>query len=378
MALTEKLREFLLRRDIATPYLVVDLDIVEARYLALSAALAPAEIYYAVKANPARQILARLRDLGACFDAASMLEIRQCLEAGIPPGRIAFGNSAKKARDIAEARERGIDLFAYDSRAEMRKLAAAAPGARVYCRIFMEPDGAEWPLSRKFGCPAESAADFLEEAGHLGLVPAGVSFHVGSQQRFPARWDVGIERAARIFSELERRSVALELLNIGGGFPARYRDELPALSVYADEIHASLARHFGGGLPRIVAEPGRGVVGDAGVIQTEIVLVADESREPDRRWVFLDVGKFGGLPETFAESIRYRIRTPHDGGPAAPAVLAGPTCDEVDVLYDAADYHLPTALGTGDRIEILATGAYTATYASIGFNGFPPLGEHYI
>ena len=378
MALTEKLREFLLRRDLATPYLVVDLDVVEARYLALSAALAPADIYYAVKANPAPEILARLRDLGAYFDAASMLEIRQCLEAGIPPGRIAFGNSAKKARDIAEARERGIDLFAYDSRAEMRKLAASAPGARVYCRIFMEPDGAEWPLSRKFGCPARRAGEFLEEAGQLGLAPAGVSFHVGSQQRFPARWDVGIARAAEIFSELESRGVALELLNIGGGFPARYRDELPPLPAYAAEIRASLARHFGDGPPRVVAEPGRGIVGDAGVIQTEIVLIAEESREPDRRWIFLDVGKFGGLPETFEESIRYRIRTPHDGGAAAPAVLAGPTCDEVDVLYDAADYRLPTALQTGDRIEILATGAYTAAYASIGFNGFPPLDEYYV
>ena len=378
MALTEKLRKFLLRRDIDTPYLAVDLDIVEARYLALSAILAPADIYYAVKANPAREILVRLRDLGAHFDAASMLEIRQCLEAGIPPGRIAFGNIAKKARDIAEARERNIDLFAYDSRAEMQKLAAAAPGARVYCRIFMEPEGAEWPLSRKFGCPAAGAADFLDEAGQLGLKPAGVSFHVGSQQRFPARWDAGIARAARIFSELERRGIAPELLNIGGGFPARYRDEIPPLSAYGDGIRASLAHHFGDRLPRIIAEPGRGIVGDAGVIQTEIVLIAEKSREPDRRWIFLDVGKFGGLAETFDESIRYRIRTPHDGGPAAPAVLAGPTCDEVDVLYEASNYSLPTALGTGDRIEILATGAYTSTYASVGFNGFPPLGEYYI
>ena len=147
---------------------------------------------------------------------------------------------------------------------------------------------------------------------------------------------------------------------------------------YGEAIRASVVKHFGNRPPRIIAEPGRSIAGDAGILQTEIVLVAEKSREPDRRWVFLDVGKFGGLPETFEEAIQYRITTPHDGGPTGPVVLAGPTCDEVDVLYDAAGYSLPLALTDGDKIEILSTGAYTATYASVGFNGFPPLSEYYI
>ena len=92
----------------------------------------------------------------------------------------------------------------------------------------------------------------------------------------------------------------------------------------------------------------------------------------------MDIGKFGGLPETYEESIQYRLRTPHDGAPEGPVVIAGPTCDEIDVLYETSDYFLPLALKEGDKIEIMSAGAYTATYSSIGFNGFPPLRQYYI
>lgn len=376
--MTPRLRRFVEEARPETPCLVVDLDVVEARYRSLSATLPFAETFYAVKANPAPEVLSRLRALGSGFDAASLGEIELCLAAGAEPGRIIFGNTVKRARDVAGARERGIGLFAFDSRAELLKIAREAPGAGVFCRLFMENDGAGWPLSRKFGCSPGLAADLLGEAAALGLRAAGVSFHVGSQQRKPERWEIGIARAADIFSRLASRGVALELLDIGGGFPARYRERVAPLPAYGAAIRAALERHFGGRLPRIVAEPGRGVVGDAGVILSEVILVAETSRADGRRWVFLDVGKFGGLPETFAESIRYRIATPRDGGPDGPVVLAGPTCDEIDILYDAAGYRLPLALREGDRIEILGAGAYTAACASVGFNGYPPPAEYYV
>jgi ornithine decarboxylase len=181
-----------------------------------------------------------------------------------------------------------------------------------------------------------------------------------------------------VFSALGARGIELELMNIGGGFPAQYRQDIEPLQSYGDAIRDAIVKHFGNRPPRVIAEPGRSIAGDAGILQTEIVLVAEKSREPDRRWVYLDVGKFGGLPETFEEAIQYRITTPRDGGPSGPVVLAGPTCDEVDVLYDKAGYSLPLGLTAGDKIEILSTGAYTATYASVGFNGFPPLSEYYI
>ena len=376
--MTEKIRKFLDERRPGTPCLVVDLDIIAQNYRDLERALPQADIFYAVKANPAKEVLTTLLSLGAFFDSASIYEIETCLDIGASPDRIAYGNTIKKAQDIAKAFDHGVELFAFDSRAELAKLKTEAPGAGVFCRIFMDGAGADWPLSRKFGCDPDLAVELMCRAADDGLKPAGISFHVGSQQRDLAQWDVAIERAAMVFSTLGARGVELELVNIGGGFPAQYRQDVEPMAHYGEAIRASIVKHFGNRPPRIIAEPGRSIAGDAGIIQTEVVLVAEKSREPDRRWVFLDIGKFGGLPETFEEAIQYRITTPHDGGPVGPVVLAGPTCDEVDVLYDAAGYTLPLALESGDLIEILSAGAYTATYSSIGFNGFPPLSEYYI
>jgi len=145
-----------------------------------------------------------------------------------------------------------------------------------------------------------------------------------------------------------------------------------------DAINRAVERHFGNRMPQLIIEPGRGMTGDAGVIQTEVVLISEKGYGETRRWVFLDIGKFGGLAETMDESIQYRIRTRHDGTETGPVILAGPTCDSADVLYDKADYRLPLALRIGDKIEIHATGAYTTSYSAVGFNGFPPLQEHYI
>ena len=376
--MTDKIRKFLEERRPETPCLVVDLDVIADNYRDLQRVLPQADIFYAVKANPAKEVLTTLLPMGSFFDTASIYEIETCLDIGASPDRIAYGNTIKKARDIAKAHEYGIDLFAFDSRAELAKLAANAPGARVFCRIFMDGAGSDWPLSRKFGCEPDLAIELLCQAAEDGLVPAGVSFHVGSQQRNLGQWDVAIERAAFVFSALGARGVELELMNMGGGFPARYLQDIEPVENYGEIIRASIVKHFGNRPPRIIAEPGRSIAGDAGIIQSEVVLVAEKSREPDRRWVFLDVGKFGGLPETYEEAIQYRITTAHDGGPVGPVVLAGPTCDEVDVLYKKTEYQLPLALDSGDKIELLSTGAYTSTYASIGFNGFPPLNEYYI
>jgi len=376
--MTDKIRKFLDERRPDTPCLVVDLDVIAQNYRDLERALPQADIFYAVKANPAKEVLSTLLSLGAFFDTASIYEIETCLDIGASPDRIAYGNTIKKARDIAKAFDHGVDLFAFDSRAELAKLKTEAPGASVFCRMFMDGAGADWPLSRKFGCDPDLAVELMRRAADDGLKPAGVSFHVGSQQRDLTQWDVAIERAAMVFSTLCARGVELELVNIGGGFPARYRQEIEPTENYGEAIRASIVKHFGNRPPRVIAEPGRSIAGDAGIIQTEVVLVAEKSREPDRRWVFLDIGKFGGLPETFEEAIQYRITTPHDGEPMGPVVLAGPTCDEVDVMYDAAGYTLPLALESGDLIEILSAGAYTATYSSVGFNGFPPLSEYYI
>ena len=331
-----------------------------------------------MKANPAKPILEALRDLGGNFDAASIYEIRQCLALGISPERLSFGNTVKKESHIHEAFISGVRHFAFDSLQELKKLARAAPNSSVFCRFLTPNDGADWPLSDKFGCMPNMVVGLFFHAVDLGLNPVGVSFHVGSQQKKISTWEKALEKAGEIFYQSTNNGIDLSFLNLGGGFPSQYRTPVCDLDDYTRVIKCSLKKHFSSPIPRIIVEPGRYISGDAGVIQSEVVLISRKSPEARKRWVYLDIGKFGGLPEVLDESIQYQIKTPKDGGDVGPVVIAGPTCDEVDVMYDAADYELPIDLEIGDRVEILSTGAYTASYCSVGFNGFPILKEYYI
>ncbi len=371
--MTLRIQKFLADAQPQTPCLVVDLDVVRRNYEQLQSALPMARIYYAMKANPAPEIMAMLADMGSSFDAASIYEIRDALAAGASPERLSFGNTIKKQSDIAEAYRLGVRLFAFDSEGELAKLAEAAPGAKVYCRLRFEcSKTADWPLGGKFGCSIEMARDLLIKAGELGLDPYGVSFHVGSQQRDVGEWDVAVGRAAMLFPDLRERGVNLRLLNVGGGFPAEYRTEAASQNAHAAALSAAISRHFGNQLPEVLVEPGRSLVGDAGLIRSEVVLVSQKAYDGPR-WVYLDVGKFGGLIETMDEAIKYRITTSRDGGPTGRVILAGPTCDEVDVLYEKTAYELPLDLKPGDTVDFLSAGAYTATYCSVGFNGLPPI-----
>lgn len=372
-----KIARFFQERRPATPCLVVDLDIVSENYRTLAGALPDSSIYYAVKANPAPEVLSLLAGLGSSFDTASLPEIRQALAAGATADRISFGNTIKKQSDIAAAYALGVRLFAFDSIAELEKIAAAAPGSKVFCRILTSGEGADWPLSRKFGCDPDMARDLLLKAASLGIEPYGVSFHVGSQQRDLAQWDAALATVAGLFRELEEKGVTLRMVNLGGGFPTRFRHEVLPTEAYGAAIRESLRTHFGNRPPATIVEPGRGMVGNAGVIESEVVLISRKSANDNRRWVYLDIGKFGGLAETMDEAIQYPIET-DAAGPEEAVILAGPTCDSADVLYEKADYRLPADLRIGDRIRVLATGAYTTTYASVAFNGFEPLAAYYI
>ena len=376
--MTERIQEFLRNRREDGPCMVLDLDVVRDNYAAFARALPDTRVFYAVKANPDAQILRLLAGLGSCFDTASVVEIEQVLAAGAGADRISFGNTIKKERDIARAFALGIRLFAVDCTAEVEKIARAAPGARVFCRILYDCAGAEWPLSRKFGCEPAMAVDVLEHALRLGLEPHGVSFHVGSQQRNQHAWDRALASAASVFKECGERGMNLSMVNLGGGFPTKYLKTVPTVKTYGNAIFKALRKHFGNRIPETIIEPGRGMVGNAGIIESEVVLVSKKSEEDDVRWVYLDIGKFGGLAETMDESIRYPIRTSRDGDAMSPCVLAGPTCDSADVMYEKEPYPLPVSLEIGDRLLIEGTGAYTATYSSVAFNGFAPLKTYHI
>ena len=376
--MTPKIAQFLRDRQPETPCLVLDIDRVEDNFRAITRALPIAQIYYAVKANPAAPILERLVKLDSCFDAAGIEEIGFCLAAGAQPASISFGNTIKKVSAIRRAHAAGVTLFAFDSAEELEKLAANAPGARVYCRILVENAGADWPLSRKFSTTLVSARALMIRAGELGLDPFGLSFHVGSQQTTTESYEAAISKVGMLFTDLKEAGVNVRMVNLGGGFPVRYSSEVPEIDRFGDAIMGAMTKHFGNALPEMLIEPGRFIVGSAGLVQAEVVLVCRKDQDDPVRWVYLDIGLFGGLAETEGEAIKYRIATPHDGKATGPVAIAGPTCDGADILYEKSNYRMPLALSCGDKVELLDAGAYVTTYASQCFNGFLPLAEHYV
>lgn len=376
--MTPKIERFLAERRPNTPCLVVDLDVVEANYRHWRTAFPDTKVAYAVKANPAPEIVALLHRLGAHFDAASINEIEMCLDLGVAPERIAYGNTVKKQSDIAAAYRLGIRTFAFDSDSEIEKLAVAAPGSSVYCRLLVPTEGADWPLARKFGCALDTAHELMLDAQSRGLDAFGLSFHVGSQQTIADQWRVAIERSAHVIRTLADQGLKVRSLNLGGGYPVHYRNDVPSLEAVAEVVHASIEEYLGDTGIATVAEPGRSIVAEAGLILSEVVLISSKKFIDGRRWVYLDVGKFGGLAETIDESIQYEIVAPGRDGQVGPVVVAGPTCDSVDIMYENARYDLPLDLAAGDQVRLLSAGAYTTTYSSVGFNGFPPLKPYFV
>jgi len=393
-----------------TPFLVMDLDIVSRKYDELKSILPMVKVYYAVKANPMDEVLLLLAEKGSNFDIATRFELDQLLKLGVPPSRLSFGNTIKKEKDIKYAYEQGIRLFVTDSQNDLRKIMRSAPGSKVFFRLSVSDISSEWPLSRKFGTDSKTVLELIHEAKESGLVPYGLSFHVGSQKTTSTVWSDAIYKSHQIFIEAEKLGVKLKMLNLGGGLPANYYSPhikedgyemtLKPYSTkeYAESIKNALYDVFGKKLPEILIEPGRSMTGDAGIIVSEIILISkkrDVRRKmndnlqdthgrkritlspmkldvKEQKWVYFDVGKFGGLAETLDESINYPIYVEREGAPEL-AILAGPTCDSADILYEKHPYYLPADIQEGDMVYILSTGAYTQSYSAICFNGIPPL-----
>jgi len=366
----EQIREF--SSDLPTPCLVVDLDLIKCKYTELQGSLPLAKIYYAVKANPMDEVVRLLADLGSNFDVASRYELDQMLRLGIDPARISYGNTIKEKSDIKYFYDHGVRLFATDSEFDLINIAENAPGAKIFFRILTEGTGADWPLSRKFGSHPDTIYHLILQAVEMGLTPWGISFHVGSQQRDIGQWDDAVARCKYLFDAVAEEGIELKMINIGGGFPANYVDPTFSVNEYTEEILRFISEDFGENLPEIILEPGRSLVADAGIIVSEVVNISRKSKNNLYQWVYLDIGKFGGLIETIDESIKFPIYFPREGL-AEEIILAGPTCDSMDVLYEHYHYHMPEGMLPGDKVFIFTTGAYTQSYSSVNFNGFPPL-----
>ena len=368
--------------NLETPNVVINLHQIKHNYIKLRDSFPYAQIYYAVKSNPGEPVVKLLAELGACFDIASRYELDAVLALGVHPDRISYGNTIKKARDIKYFYDKGVRMFATDSKDDLKNIAEYAPGSRVYVRVLMDNTlTADWPLSRKFGCHPDMAYDLIVIARDLGLTPYGISFHVGSQQRDIGAWNDAIAKTKYLFSSLEEEEdIRLTMINMGGGFPAHYIQQTNELETYASEITRYLHDDFGDDVPQIVFEPGRSLVGDCGILTSEVVLVSRKNNTALQRWVYQDAGKFNGLIETLDESIKYPVISSKDepGAKEGEVILAGPTCDSADIMYEDFKYKLPLSLKAGDKLYWLSTGAYTSTYASVAFNGFPPLKTYYM
>ncbi len=358
--------------QLPTPTLVVDLDLIRRKYLELQGSLPMAGIYYAMKANPMNEVIELLASLGSNFDVASRYELDQLISLGISPDRISYGNTIKKQEDIRYFYNKGVRLYATDSENDLKNIARFAPGVKTFFRILTEGTGADWPLSRKFGSHPDTIYHLILQAEELGLNPWGISFHVGSQQRDIGQWDDAVARCKYLFDAVAEEGIELKMINIGGGFPANYVDPTFSVNEYAEEILRFIREDFGDNLPEIILEPGRSLVADAGIIVSEVVNISRKSKNNLYQWVYLDVGKFGGMIETIDESIKFPIWFPREGL-AEEIILAGPTCDSMDILYEHYRYHMPEGVQPGDKVYIFTTGAYTQSYSSVNFNGFPPL-----
>ena len=247
----------------ATPYLELDVAAAVARFTTIATAFGAGTVHYATKANPHPALIAALVAAGSRFDVASPAEIELCLAAGARPAHLVYSNPVKRRADIGYAVARGVSIFAADTVEEINKLAETAPGTAVLVRLATTGCGSDWPLSGKFGCAEADVVPLLRLGAERGLQAAGVSFHVGSQQCDPRRWEAPIAQAAAAYRELRAGGLRPWLLDIGGGLPAAHEGTFRA-STYVETIHRAIDDHFGGKGPNLIVEPGRGVVGDAG------------------------------------------------------------------------------------------------------------------
>ena len=352
--------------NIHTPFLALEPDIAVERYKLFRQAMPLIKINYAVKANPHPDILLNLVKEGSHFDVASVPEIKACLAAGALPAALVYGNTLKKPADIESAVNLGIKMFAADSFNECIKLARYAPGCTFYVRLEVPHGDAEWPLSRKFGCDVDTGAELLSFGMSMGLDPAGFSFHVGSQQMNTQAYKKAISIAGNAIRKAAEKGVGVRLLNIGGGWPVPYLKPVPGINEFAETINKEIAECIPEGVT-IMAEPGRFIAAPCGIMASEVVEVAERN---GNKWLYLDIGRFSGLAESEGESIRYRMECLSEGEDS-PFIVAGPTCDGADILYEKNPVMLPGNISCGHRVLIHNAGAYTTVYASHSFNGMP-------
>ncbi len=356
----QKALAFIKKSQEVPPYLLIDKARVKRKVGSIGRKIRNSVVFYAVKANPDIEILKLIDRLGIGFEIASEGELNILESIGVSAKRIITSNPIKSFRFLNVAAGYGVSYFAFDSRDEVLKIRDYAPGCNVYVRLSVPNEGSEWPLSKKFAVELDEAEELLLFAKKKGLNPVGITFHVGSQCTNIYNWNSALDKAKILWDRMGRHGIRLSVLNVGGGYPIPYTKSVIDISTIEKNVNSLIYEKFPKNI-RIFIEPGRAVVGDAGIFVTKVI---GKARRADEDWLYIDVGVFNGLMESVG-GIKYSYVV--EGSKQVKKwTLAGPSCDSFDVIDE--DIPLPEP-EIGNLILILSSGAYTVSYAS-EFNGF--------
>ncbi len=349
-----------------TPFMLIKRCVLRKQYERFRKALPSVTPYYAIKANSHPAIVKTFVKLGTGFDVASAAEMKQVLRLGASPSKIIFANTIKSSEDIEIARRRRVRLMTFDNEPELYKIAKYFPGARVLVRIKVANEGSMVELSLKFGADSGQGFFLLRKAKSLGLRPAGVSFHVGSQSKNVENYLQALELSARIFEEAEKNDMPLKIMDIGGGFPIQHFDNEIGINFerMATQIRRQMKELFDKNV-KFIAEPGRFLVGPAGMLVTQVI---GRTFRNNKNYYYINDGIYGDFSGMVFDHCKYEFKTLRRGQKFLSA-LAGPTCDSFDTL--STNEEMPE-LYVGDVVYVKNIGAYSCASATPGFNGFPP------
>ncbi len=349
-----------------SPLMLIRRSVLEKQFRRFRKCLPEVTPYYAIKANPHPEVIKHFIKLGASFDVASAPEMKQVLDLGALPSKIIFANTIKSTEDILFARKHRVGLMTFDNEPELYKLAKYYPGAQVLARIKVANHGSVVELSLKFGVDSDQAFYLLRKAKMLGMAPMGVSFHVGSQSTHAKNYLQALGLTAGIFKEARENGLPLKIVDIGGGFPIQHFDNETGIQFekMASQIRREMKKLFDKNV-KFIAEPGRFLVGPAGVLVTQVV---GRTFRNNKNYYYLNDGVYADFSGMIFDHCRYEFKTLRRGQKFL-STLAGPTCDSFDTL--SLNEEIPE-LYVGDVVYVKNIGAYSCASATANFNGFSP------
>lgn len=356
---------FRLTQHLPSPTLICDTAEIDINVERIRASFPETRLCYAVKCNPHRRILQHLQSQSVGFEIASAGELDLLLSEGVPADQLVCFHTIKPCGFIRQLHESGVQVMAADSLDEIRKIAIHAPGARVMIRLDTGTIHSRLLLSGKFGCSPDMTVALLNAVRECGLQPEGITIHVGSQCEQLSDWERAVDRCIEVARAAAAIGIELRTVSLGGGLPVEYTHSVPSLPSIG-KIIARLRSPEGIPACRFMIEPGRAIVASAGVLLTRVIGVAERD---GLRWVYLDAGVYHGLMEKLklAGGFVLPVRCQDPVRPVVRCILAGPTCDSIDVFPGV--YELPD-VREGDRLLFQVAGAYSTSIAT-SFNGYP-------